>query len=124
MDLHVEHINRVIKSAIHSQFANLSPAAIVRTSRCTGSLFNICQQFDKVTDIHVETNTHSKAKLEADISRIVKQLHEISKVFDYHPNRKHAGIKNNISGSIINGIDKDKLITWIKKHLRNLSLNP
>ena len=50
MDLHLEHVNRVVKSAIHSQSSNLSPSAIVRTSRYTGSLFNVAVTAIKCTD--------------------------------------------------------------------------
>ena len=56
-------LDRVVKSVIHSQSSNLSPSAIVRTSRCTGSLFNVAEQFDKLSLLHPQSSSHSEAKL-------------------------------------------------------------
>jgi hypothetical protein len=86
-----------------------------------GSLFNICEQFDKVTYVHIESVSHSKAALDSDVFRIVKQLHEISQNFHYFPNRKHSGIKLTVSGSIMKNTDITKLTEWIKNHLKSLS---
>ena len=38
IDLHVEHVNKVVKSSVYSQMSNLSSTSVVRTSRCTGTL--------------------------------------------------------------------------------------
>lgn len=121
IDLHVEHVNSVVKSAIYNQVSNLSPTAITRTSRCTGILCNVSEQFDKVTGIRKGRDTHSAAKLEADIHRIAKELHKTSKVFNYNPKRRHARI-NAVSGSIMNVVkaDKVKFTDWMKQHFKNL----
>ena len=124
MDLHLEHVNRVVKSAIHSQSSNLSPSAIVRTSRCTGSLFNVAEQFDKISLLHPQSSSHSEAKLDQDISRIVKQLHTVTEVFHYIPTRRHDHFKS-IWDSTINSVktDKDGTIKWMKGHLNKVSRN-
>ena len=38
IDLHVEHVSKVVKSYVYSQMSNLSSTSVVRTSRCTGTL--------------------------------------------------------------------------------------
>ena len=50
IDLHLEHVNRLVKASVHSQSSNLSPTAIKRTTRCTGSLINVTDEFDKIGD--------------------------------------------------------------------------
>lgn len=121
IDLHVEHVNRIVKSAVHSQSSNLSPASIIRTSRCTGSVTNVVEQFDRISQLHCQSSAHSDAIISKDVRRIVKQLHNTSKVFQNVPGRQHPNFKS-IQGSIVNSVkaDKDGLTTWMKGHLKRL----
>lgn len=82
---------------------------------------NIAKQFDAITELHQQSSTHSEAKLEKDIKRIVQQLHVTSKVFHFVPGRKHKHFKS-LSGSLINVTKKDRkgIITWMKGHLKKL----
>ena len=122
IDLHLEHINRIVKAAVHNQSSNLSPSSIIRAGRCTGSITNVIKQFDRVSQLHCQSSTHSDAKIGKDIDRIVKQLHNTSKVFQYVPGRQHPHFKS-MQGSIIDSVkaDKDGLTTWMKGHLKRVS---
>ena len=77
-------LDRVVKSAIHSQSSNLSPSAIVRTSRCIGSLFNVAEQFDKLSLLHPQSSSHSEAKLDQDIS-VSSNYTKLLKCFTIYP---------------------------------------
>ena len=121
IDLHVEHVNRIIKTAIYSQVSNLSPLSVIRSSRCTGVFANITNQFDNVSFLHPQSSSHSQAKLNKDIERIVKQLHHTSKVFVYHPKRAHHHYKivnSGITKCMKSEEDKQQLISWMKKYLQ------
>ena len=84
--------------------SNLSSTSVVRTSRRTGTLFNVLEQFDRISGLHHVISVHSKAKLDKDISnRIVTQLHNTSEVFQCSNGRQHAHFKS-IRGSIINSV--------------------
>ena len=120
INLHVEHIYKVVKSSVYSQMSNLSSKSVVRTSRCTGTLFNVVEQFDRISGLHHLSSVHSKAELDKDIHCIVTQLHNTSKVFQCFNGRQHAHFKS-IQGSIVNSIkaDKDRFIKWMNDHLKN-----
>ena len=84
MDLHVEHVNRIVKSAIYHQMSNLSPTAIIRTSRCTGSFVNTTEQFDRISSLHCQSSSHSEANLDKDIHHISGSINQTPS----HPNLK------------------------------------
>lgn len=44
-DLHMEHLNRTIKTAIGHQ-SSLTPKVLKRIGKCSGQLLNVCEQFD------------------------------------------------------------------------------
>ena len=46
-DLHMEHLNRIVKGAIGQQSSNLSPKAITRTGKKAGPLMSITQQLTR-----------------------------------------------------------------------------
>lgn len=120
IDLHLEHVNRVVKGAIHNQVSNVSQSAILRTSRCTGSLVNVAEQFDKVSNLHRMSSAHSEANLHRDISRIVTQLHKKSKVYEYCPNRKHSHFDITESITATTKSDRDDTKKWMRGHLKKL----
>ena len=114
-DLHLEHINKVVKTAIYNQSSNLTSTAIVRTGRCTGSLLKISEQFDQTSNSHILSGSHSKGKTNTDVNRLIDQLHD---VFEYIPNRKHENFKTlkcSLTSSVKN--NKEKLVKWIEQHL-------
>lgn len=57
-DLHIEHLNRTVKSAMGSQSSNLTPSAITRIGRCAGPLEAVCQQFDSVSSVRKASGKH------------------------------------------------------------------
>ena len=126
MDLHVEHVNRLIKTAIYHQVSNLSQSAVIRTSRCLGSFSNITEQFDHISGLHNQSIAHSEAKLEKDISRIVMQLHSISKVFNCIPKRQHSHFKF-VNSSMMNNLktkeNEAALFKWMEGHLKKAASN-
>ena len=94
----------------------------LRTRRCTGSFANINEEFDSISSLYCQSSSHSEAKLDKDIDRIVKQLHETSKVFDYVPQHLHPHFKL-VSGSIMDTVKSEsnrvKLFSWMEGHLRS-----
>ena len=121
IDLHMEHINKIVKGALSSQSSNLSPKAIIRTGQCTGAFVKIAEQFDKVSSLHKESSTHSDAKLIKDITVIVNQLHDTFKVYQYVPKRTHKHFSS-LTKTIIAPVKKDKakILQWMNKHLKSM----
>lgn len=45
-DLHMEHCNCLVKTAVTYLGANVTPKAITRIGKCAGPLMKVCQQYD------------------------------------------------------------------------------
>ena len=50
-DLHMEHLNRTIKTAIGHQSSNLTPKVLKHIGKCSGPLLNVCEQFDNISNV-------------------------------------------------------------------------
>lgn len=116
-DLHLEHINKVVKSAMHSQSSNLTSTAIVRTGKCTGLLLKIAEQFDQTSNYHTLSDSHSDGKTAKDINRLIDQLRHVD-VFANIPYRKHENFKT-LKCSLTSSVKKNKetLVKWIEQHI-------
>lgn len=89
VDLHMEHLNRLLKDMIVGIGANISESAIVQSSKSLDGIKTVCHNFDKSAGIHADSIHHTKKSSKKDQELVVKQLLE-SKVFSYIPGRKHA----------------------------------
>ena len=80
-DLHLEHLNRSLKTAICGLGANVVPRAIERAGRCIGEMVTVCHHFNSSCGIHPVSSSHSTASLEKDLKSVVCELIQTSKVF-------------------------------------------
>ncbi|KAL5497630.1 hypothetical protein EMCRGX_G014138 [Ephydatia muelleri] len=56
-DLHMEHLNRILKETVNHLGANKTPSAIVRAAKALGPLKEIVAEFDKITGIWTHAST-------------------------------------------------------------------
>ena len=115
-DLHLEHLNRSLKTAICSLGANILPNAIERAGRCIGTVVSLCHHFDTSCGIVPASTAHSSAKLEKDIQVTVNELVNTSKVFQHVAKRSHSSLT--VKGSLFRTVNKLKLISWMKDRLK------
>ena len=80
-DLHMEHLNRVAKTAIDGLGANKTEQAIVRIGRCVGKIVSVLENFDKQTGVSEVSGSHSKKSITKDLHQVVEQLRSAN-VFD------------------------------------------
>ena len=59
-DLHMEHLNRVVRSSIEVMGANKSGKAIVRAGKCVGKFVKVLSAFHKQADIQERSGDHSE----------------------------------------------------------------
>ena len=117
-DLHMEHLNRTVKSVLGHQGSNLTPKTIHRIGKCVGPLLNVCKQFDAISSVRQPSGKHTRASHEKDLKRIVNQL-QSSDVFTKCPGRKHNEFKS-VMGSIIERMDKNDFCSWLQNHLKEV----
>ena len=118
-DLHLEHLNRSLKTTICNLGPNVVPKAIQRASRCIGDVISACHNYDRLCGIHPASTSHSSAKIEKDIKVVVNELVNTSKVFQHTAKQSHSSCK--VKGSLLRTVDKQKLSRWMKERLAIIS---
>ena len=113
-DLHLEHLNRALKTAICRLGANIVPRAVERAGKCIGEVMSVLHNFDHVSGVKPTSSAHSAARVEKDLQKIVDELNN-SKVFLNQGKRSHTSSK--VHGSIFNSIKKEDLMKWMKVKL-------
>lgn len=119
-DLHMEHLNRMLKDVITGLGANISESSIMNASKSLNAIALLTETFDDQLGIHHASIHHTKKSSDKDRELVLKQLTSDSNVFDYTPGRKHFGFKK-ISPNIARNLDADALFRWINKHKKELA---
>ncbi len=84
----MEHLNRLVKTAIEGLGANKSKAAIARAGRAIGVIDSCARSFDMDLGVAVPSGRHYDKSKESDVKAIVEQLLE-SDVFEPSSTNKH-----------------------------------
>ncbi len=120
-NLHMEHLNRVVKTALSSQSSNFTPKTIARVGKCAGPLMSVCCQFDDISSVRKPSGKHAKASWNKDLQRIVEQIHGLS-VFLRIPGRNHNSFPS-ARGSIVSRMDSATFESCFKRHVKELSFS-
>lgn len=110
-DLHMEHMNKVIKATIEGLGANKAQTSIIRCGKMVGILESTLEKFDEESGVNRPHGTHMTKAFDKDFNKILKQLCEI-KSFRYIPGRKHKSFTH-IQESLIQSVNPTKLDEWI-----------
>ena len=78
----MEHLNRLIKTAIEGLGANKSKKAITRAGKAVGSLCSVLDSFDREADVPTPSGKHSEESRQKDLNKIVEQLLLQNYIFD------------------------------------------
>ena len=119
-DLHMEHLNRMLKDVITGLGANISESSIMNASKSLNAIALLTETFDDQLGIHHVSIHHTKKSSDKDRELVLKKLTSDSNVFDYTPGQKHFGFKK-ISPNIARNLDADALFRWINKHKKELA---
>ena len=114
-DLHMEHLNRVIKDALQHLGANKTEHAITRASKCSHLISSLLHQFDAVTGLKEVSTSHTRASEKSDLDRMVAVLCN-NTVFTDQGTRSHRCFKNFRSNHLIHSVDMDMLEEWMREH--------
>lgn len=113
-DLHMEHLNRMVKTAIEGLGANKSEKAIVRVGRSLGSLATTMDNYDKQHHVPATSGSHSQRSSAKDMKKIIEQLQNLN-IFTHTPGRMHQSF-NTLKTNVIRTIDENKLKSWMGAH--------
>ena len=119
LDLHMEHLNRVVKDNVATLGANVAESSILQCGRSLKRLMDTCSNFDEQLKVGQPHSSHTRASTTSDEALIMKELTETARVFDYTPGRIHPSFRN-IHPSIAEHIDTQKLIQWLAKKKKEL----
>ena len=116
-DLHMEHLNRRLKTAMRNLGANIKPRSIERAGKCIAAVHHVCEEFEEQTSSHHTSIHHPVPDFGKDFFTIVKALEEES-VFVPKCKRQHASF--NIQHGLMEKFTRDLLCTKIKKNIMQI----
>lgn len=119
-DIHIEHLNRVVKAAIGGLSSNVTPKSIPRIGKYAGVLIMVCNQFDSVSAVVQRSGKHGGASWTKDVTKIAEQLNKV-KVFHQIPGRNHT-LFPEVRKSLSSRFKIEKFRTWFNTQLVDLCL--
>ena len=100
-DLHMEHLNKVCKTAIRHTGANICNDTVRRVGNGIGEMDKVMKNFDYVHQLSSKSGKHSSRSAHTDLQRLLKQLHE-SRVFHCISGWKHTKFSKIVCNSTTN----------------------
>lgn len=110
-DLYLEHLNRLVKTAVDGLGANKSEKAILRVGKTVGTLVESLENLDNENHVPSVSGAHSKRPSDKDKLKVLEQLMQMDP-FQPKDGRKHNSFKN-MRTNLIRTLDKDKLMDWL-----------
>ena len=93
-DLHMEHLNRRLKTVIRSMGANVNPTALEKAGKAIAPVHHVCQVFEQQTALHMHSDRHSAPSFGEDFNTVVSTLRS-ENVFTPTQGRAHTSYKFN-----------------------------
>ncbi len=110
-DLHMEHLNKLVKVSIEGLGANKSKKAIKRVAKAIGTLARAMESFDSEVGVVSTSGKHSGKSHLKDLNIIIQQLlecdsfnHRAKRSLTYFPHLKRNLFKT---------LDEEKLKEWM-----------
>ena len=116
-DLHMEHMNRIVKTTIAGLGANKTDKAIIRAGKSVGSFSDILAAFDDEARVASISGKHTEKSALKDLHQIVEQLVE-SDVFDdgSRTHKSFVKLKTNLIRTLPERDLKDWILNNFSKH--------
>ena len=119
-DLHMEHLNRELKTSLAGLGANVNDQTILRAGRSLQKHLRIIQQFDYINNVPTQSSKHSRKSKAKDTQRIIDQLVDTA-VFKNEKGRTHKHFKG--YQGILKNTDEVEFNTWMDQQLQKLLLH-
>lgn len=117
-DLHLEHLNRLVKGAIGSLGSNKTESCITRVGRAIGTLQPVLDQYDVSNRVTHPSGSHMSSPITKDCNILVKELtsNVYSSTSRDEKHRKYDSFVS-VKDSLLQGVTHTQLINWITSHL-------
>jgi len=117
MDLHLEHLNRRVKTTLRNMGSNVTDKSVKLAAESVGIVNDICHVFErKSTSSKVSSNKHSCPSFDKDFKLILNMLEH--KVLIHKSGRQHNTFK--MLERLLEKPRYDDLIKWIKRTTETL----
>ena len=114
----MEHLNRVLKTAIQHLGANKTEKAVVRLGKCIAPLADTLSQYDIIHAIPETSGYHPRASSGKDLKHILTELQRLNP-FDDIPGRYHNSFRQ-LGRGLMNTLKSEQLDVWMKEHWKRL----
>jgi len=112
-DLHMEHLNRSVKTAIKNLGPNKVEPGITKVGKVLRVLVPLLDNFDQENDVSNVSGHHSKPSEDKDIKILLENL---SASFDVVPNREHRTFPN--PPDPLHAKSSQDIEKWIIAHIK------
>ena len=124
-DLHLEHLNRRLKTQLRHLQSNVTTSAVVRAGKSIGVVNSICHLLESELKSGPDTSKHSFPSFEKDFNTLLSALEE-SKVFSYtviqgQPRQYGYVIWRH---GLLHTLGRDKLLDWIERQPNQAGILP
>ena len=117
-DLHMEHLNRELKSSIAAMGSNVTDTAIVRAGKSLQKHLAIQNQFDRENGVPTPSGKHSRKSSDKDRATIIEQLVS-AKVFRVVPGRFHKSFEK-FNEHMYDSLEAKEFRSWMENQMRKL----
>jgi len=118
MDLHLEHLNRRLKTTLRNMGSNVTNRSVKLAAESVGTVNEICHVFERQCSNSKETSDkHNCPSFEKDFKLILNTLEE-KEVFVMKTGRQHNTFKT--LPRLLEKPNYDNLIAWIKRTTKTL----
>lgn len=118
-DLHMEHLNRRLKTIIRGMGSNISPSRIQKASRSLAAVQRVCDTFERETVKSMHSDHHPYPSFGKDF-RTVLSILEDENVFEHVPGRKHASFSFNCG--LLETVKREELVKKVQRSISQISL--
>lgn len=116
-DLHMEHLNRRLKTILRNMGANVNPHSVVRAGKCVRIIHQVCLNFESETAKGIISDHHPYPSFEKDLAKVVKVLEEEDVLIPLN-NRQHASFK--LKSSLLRKHSYHELLQWITAQVKKI----
>lgn len=110
-DLHMEHLNRVLKNGVQNLSANKTEKAITRLGKCVGTVAQVLRTYDEEHNVGTKSSHHKAASSDKDLQQLVTEF-VINTPFTEMKGRKLKRFK--LKTTLMNSLKEDVMETWMK----------
>ncbi len=117
-DLHMEYLNKEVKTAIAGLGSNITDNSIQRIGKCIGELVKVTANYDGENRIPSESGRHFALGITGDLEKVVKEL-VTSKVLQQIPGRAHVAFKKHVPNPL-RKLKPPDILDWMRTRFKKL----